>query len=205
MLRIRINQGLSSKSAQPGVPFDAVVLNDVVADGAVAIPRGATVHGVVSDVKNSGQLAGHPELSLQLTGVTLAGKVFPLVSDQWSTAGPDKAGRTVSNTIGLSAMGAVIGAIAGGGPGAAIGAGAGAVAGLCVSSASGSPQAIIPPEAILTFHLSQPAPVTTISQAEMDRLGYGVPSASQPRLVRRPAPAYPPGYYPRPAYYPYPY
>ena len=101
-------------------------------------------------------------------------------------------------------MGAIIGAIAGGGPGAAIGAGAGAVAGLGVSSASGSPQAIIPPEAILTFHLTQPAPVTTVSQAEMDRLGYGVPAASQPRLVRRPAP-YPPGYYPRPAYYPYPY
>ena len=204
MLRIRINQGLSSKSAQPGAPFDAIVLNDVVADGAVAIPRGATVHGTVADVKKSGQLAGHPEISLQLTQVTLAGKVYPLVTDNWSTAGPDKTGRTVNNTVGLGAMGAIIGAIAGGGPGAAIGAGAGAVAGLGVSSASGSPQAIIPPEAILTFHLTQPAPVTTVSQAEMDRLGYGVPAGSQQRLVRRPAP-YPPGYYPRPAYYPYPY
>jgi hypothetical protein len=204
MLRIRINQGLSSKSAQPGAPFDAIVLNDVVADGAVAIPRGATVHGTVVDVKKSGQLGGRPEISLQLTQVTLAGKVFPLVSDSWSTAGPDKTGRTVNNTVGLGAMGAIIGAIAGGGPGAAIGAGAGAVAGLGVSSASGSPQAIVPPEAILTFHLTQPAPVTTVSQAEMDRLGYGVPAASQPRLVRRPAP-YPPGYYPSPAYYPYPY
>jgi hypothetical protein len=204
MLRIRINQGLSSKNAQPGAPFDAIVLNDVVADGAVAIPRGATVHGTVADVKKSGQLAGHPEISLQLTQVTLAGKVFPLVSDQWSTAGPDKTGRTVNNTVGLGAMGAIIGAIAGGGPGAAIGAGAGAITGLGVSSASGSPQAIIPPEAILTFHLTQPAPVTTVSQAEMDRLGYGVPNGAQPRLVRRPAP-YPPGYYPRPAYYPYPY
>jgi BON domain len=183
MLRIRINQGLSSGNAQPGAPFDAVVLNDVVADGAVAIPRGATVHGTVAGVKKSGQLAGHPEISLQLTQVTLGGKVFPLVTDQWSTAGPDKTGRTVNNTVGLSAMGAIIGAIAGGGTGAAIGAGAGAVTGLGVSSASGSPQAIIPPEAILTFHLTQPAPLTTVSQAEMDRLGYGVPAASQPRLV----------------------
>jgi hypothetical protein len=204
MLRIRINQGLSSGHAQPGAPFDAVVLNDVIADGAVAIPRGATVHGAVTDVKKSGQLGGRPEISLQLTQVTLAGKVFPLVSDEWSTAGPDKTGRTINNTVGLGAMGAIIGAIAGGGPGAAIGAGAGAVAGLGVSSASGSPQALIPPEAILTFHLTQPAAVTTVSQAEMDRLGYGVPARSQPQLVRRPA-TYPPAYYPRPAYYPYPY
>jgi hypothetical protein len=204
MLRIRINQGLSSGHAQPGALFDAVVLNDVVADGAVAIPRGATVHGTVTDVKKSGQFGGRPEISLQLTQVTLAGKVFPLASDEWSTAGPDKTGRTINNTVGLGAMGAIIGAIAGGGPGAAIGAGAGAVAGLGVSSASGSPQALIPPEAILTFHLTQPAAVTTVSQAEMDRLGYGVPARSQPQLVRRPAP-YPPAYYPRPAYYPYPY
>ena len=192
MVRIRINQGLSSGNAQPGASFDAVVLNDVVADGAVAIPRGATVHGTVTDIKKSGQLGGRPEISLQLTAVTLAGQVFSLATDQWSTAGPDKTGHTINNTVGLSAMGAIIGAIAGGGPGAAIGAGAGAVAGLGVSSASGSPQAIVPPEAILTFHLTQPAPVTTVSQAEMDRLGYGVPAGSQPRLVRRPAP-YPAG------------
>ena len=204
MLRIRINQGLSSGNAQPGAPFDAFVLNDVVADGAVAIPRGATVHGTVAAVKKSGQLGGHPVISLQVTQVTLGGKVSPLVTDQWSTAGPDKTGRTVNNTVGLSATGAIIGAIAGGGVGAAIGAGAGAITGLGVSSASGSPQAIIPPEAILTFHLTQPAPLTTVSQAEMDRLSYGVSGASEPRLVRRPAP-YPPGYYPRPAYYPYPY
>ena len=44
-LRIRINQGLDSKHAQPGMSFDGVVLNDVVADGAVAIPRGAAVQG----------------------------------------------------------------------------------------------------------------------------------------------------------------
>src|SRR5882757_3408546 len=45
LVRIRINEGLDSKHTQPGTPFDAVVLNDVVADGAVAIPRGASVQG----------------------------------------------------------------------------------------------------------------------------------------------------------------
>ena len=206
MIRMRINQGLDSKHAQVGATFDGTVLNDVIGDGDVAIPRGAAVQGSVVDVKSSGPVAGRGELQLQLTQVILAGKAFPLVTDHWSSVGPDKAGRTVNNAIGLGALGAIIGAVAGGGPGAAIGAGAGAAAGIGTSAASRSPQALIPPEAILTFHTTQPAQVTTVSQAEMDRLGYGVPAGAQqqPRLVRRPG-YYGPGYYPRPAYYPYPY
>ncbi len=200
MLRIRINQGLDSKHSQPGTTFDGIVLNDVVADGAVAIPRGAAVQGIVVNSKPAGNLGGRAEISLQLTNVTLAGKVFPLMTDQWSNVGPDKTIRTVNNTVGLSALGAIIGAVAGGGAGAAIGAGAGAAAGLGTSAASGAPQALIPPEAILTFHLTQPAPVTTVSQAEMDRLGSGVPAGGATRLVRR-VPPPPPGYYPA---YPYP-
>jgi hypothetical protein len=206
MIRIRINQGLDSKHAQSGAPFDGTVVNDVVADGAIAIPRGAAVQGNVVTSKAAGTLGGRGEIALQLTTVTLAGKVFPLVSDNWSSVGPDKTIHTVNNTIGLSAVGAIIGAVAGGGAGAAIGAGAGAAAGLGASAASGNAQAGVPPEAILTFHLAEPAPLTTVSQAEMDRLGAGVPAGGATRLVRR-VPTPPPGYYaypPRPVY-PYPY
>ena len=42
MLRIRINRGLDSNHIQPGATFDGIVLTDVIAGGAVAIPRGAT-------------------------------------------------------------------------------------------------------------------------------------------------------------------
>lgn len=203
MLRIRINQGLDGKHSQVGTGFDAIVLNDVVADGEVAIPRGATVHGTVVEAKAAGALKGRGELALQLNQVTLGGKVFPLVSDTWSSNGPDKTAHTVNNTLGLGALGAIIGGVAGGGAGAAIGAGVGAGAGLGASAASGGGQAFVPPEAILTFHLTQQAPITTVSQAEMDRLGYGVPAGAQ-RIVRRNpyGPYYGPAYY-RP--YPYPY
>jgi hypothetical protein len=209
MIRIRIDQGLDSKHAQSGTPFDGTVVNDVVADGAVAIPRGAAVQGNVVASKAAGTLGGRGEIALQLTSVTLGGKVYPLISDSWSNVGPDKTIHTVNNTIGLSAVGAIIGAVAGGGAGAAIGAGAGAAAGLGTSAASGNVQAVVPPEAILTFHLAQPAGLTTVSQAEMDRLGAGVPAGGATRLVRRvpPPPQPPPGYYaypPRPVY-PYPY
>jgi hypothetical protein len=73
-----------------------------------------------------------------------------------------------------------------------------------VSSASGKGEAGIPPEAIVTFHLTKPADVTTVSQAELNRLGAGVPPPQQqPQMQRRYPPPPPPGYYPYP--YPYPY
>ncbi|NYF80465.1 BON domain-containing protein [Granulicella arctica] len=204
LLRIRINEGLDSKHTQPGTPFDAIVLNDVVADGAVAIPRGASVQGVVVDAKSGGVIKGHGELQLKLTQVTLGGATFPITSNVWTRDSADKSGQTIGSAVGMGAFGALIGAVAGGGPGAAIGAAAGGAAGIGTSAASGSRQVMIPSEAILTFHLTQPAPMTTISQAEMDRLSYGVP-AGAPQMRRRYPPP-PPGYY-GPAYYarPYPY
>ncbi|WP_263384610.1 BON domain-containing protein [Granulicella arctica] len=201
LLRIRINEGLDSKHTAPGTPFDAVVLNDVIADGEVAIPRGASVQGVVTESKSGGVIKGHGEIALQLNQVMLGGKTFPITSDIWSRDSSDKSGQTIGSAVGLGAFGALIGAVAGGGPGAAIGAAAGAGAGIGSSAASGSRQVLVPSEAILTFRLTAPAPMVTISQAEMDRLSYGVPTGAQQSMQRRQPPYYGPGYYPRP--YPY--
>jgi hypothetical protein len=119
------------------------------------------------------------------------------VSDTWSSTGRDKTGQTVGNAVGLGAFGALLGAVAGGGAGAAIGAAAGGAAGIGASAASGGARVVIPSEAILSFHLTQPAPVQTVSEAEMVRLGL-----SAQHLQRRVPP--PPGYYP-PPYPPYAY
>jgi hypothetical protein len=203
-LRVRINQGMNSKNTAPGTTFDGVVLSDVVAGGFIAIPRGASITGNVVDAHTAGQLGGKGELKLQVTTVSFGGKTYPVVTDFWWHQGVDKTGNTVGTTVGLASVGALIGAVAGGGVGAAVGAGVGGVAGLGVSSASGRGEAAIPPEAIVTFHLTQPADVTTVSQAELNRLGAGVPQPEmQPQMQRRyPPPPPPPGYYP---YYPYPY
>jgi hypothetical protein len=200
ILRVRINQGMNSKNTAPGTTFDGVVLSDVVADGSIAIPRGASIAGTVVDAHTAGQLGGKGELKLQLTNVSFGGKTYPVVTDFWWHQGVDKTGNTVGTTVGLASVGALIGAVAGGGVGAAVGAGVGGVAGLGVSSASGRGEAAIPPEAIVTFHLTQPADVTTVSQAELNRLGAGVPPPQmQPQMQRR----YPPP--PPPYAYPYPY
>jgi hypothetical protein len=197
ILRVRINQGMNSKNTAPGATFDGVVLSNVFAGGAIAIPRGASFQGTVATAHTAGQLNGKGELKLQLTSVTFGGRTYPVVTDFWWHQGIDKTANTVGNTVGLAGVGALIGAVAGGGVGAAVGAGVGGVAGLGVSSASGRGEASLPPEAIVTFHLTQPADVTTVSQAELNRLGAGVP---QPQMQRRYPPPPPPPYA-----YPYPY
>ena len=201
LVRMRINQTLNSANAKPGETFDGIVVNDVVAGGAVAIPRGATVQGTVMDAKKSGALAGRGELSLQLTQVTLGGISYPIVSDVWGHNTGDKTVQTVNHTAAGAVVGALIGAAVGGGKGAAIGAGAGGALGLGSAAASPSGEVFIPSEGLLTFHLAQPATLSTVSQAEMDRLGQGVPGGAPQQLQRR----YPTVYYrPYPYGYPYP-
>jgi hypothetical protein len=218
VLRVRINQPLDSRKTQPGTEFDGVVLADVIAGNQIAIPRGANVQGIVADAQPGTPLRGRGGLALQLTQVVLEGRAYPLATGEWQQAGMDKTGQTVGNTIGLGAMGAIIGAAAGGGPGALLGAGIGSAAGLGISSVGSSGEAKIPAEAILDFRLAQQAALMTVSQAELDRLGAGLPPPNQ-QLQRRYAYPYPypaayppppppppgyygPGYYP---YYPYPY
>jgi hypothetical protein len=206
LIRIRINQSLDSDRTKSGASFDGIVVNDVVAGGEVAIPRGASVQGTVVSATKSGALAGRGELSLTLTQVTMGGKSFPVVSDIWAHNGGDKTTETINKTALGTGIGALFGAAAGGGEGAAIGAGIGGALGLGSSATSGRGQVYVPSEGMLTFHLAQQATVTTVGQAEMDRLAYGVPAGGgeQRQLrPRYPQPYYGPAYY-RP-YSPYPY
>lgn len=200
LIRVRVNEGMDSKNTAPGTVFDGVVISDIIAGNAVAIPRGTSVQGKVVEVHNAGSLKGKGELALQLTQIALGGRTYPVVSDAWSHQGADKTGQTVGNAVGLGAFGALIGAVAGGGPGALIGAGLGGAAGVGASAASGRGEAVLPAEAILNFRLVQQLPLTTVSQEEMDRLATGVQPVQ--RLHRRYPPP-PPYYYYGPAYYPY--
>ncbi|HEY4355737.1 MAG TPA: BON domain-containing protein [Acidobacteriaceae bacterium] len=197
LVQVRINRGIDSNHIQPGAPFTGVVMNDIVAGGAVAIPRGATVQGVVVDSKKAGALKGRGELSLALNSVILGGQTYPVVSVPWDREGRDKTITTVNSAIGLGALGAILGGVAGGGSGAAIGAAAGGAVGVAGSAASPGGRVIVPPESILTFHLAEPANVTTVSQQEMARLSYAAGPAPRPvpRRYYAPGPYYGPGYY----------
>ena len=201
-LQVRVSQGMDGKHSQVGTTFNGILMNDVMAGGAIALPRGSEIEGVVVDAKAAGGLTGSGALALQLTAISIGGQQYPLQSAVWGVNGPSKTGRTVNNTVGLGLLGAVIGGVAGGGVGAGVGAVAGGTAGLAASAATSGPQAFVPPESLLNFRLAQPTTVTTVPQTELNRLAMAAPG---PRGYPPPAPVYyRRGYY-RPYYYPYPY
>lgn len=206
VLQVRTNESLSDKHAKNGTPVDFTVIRDVTVNGYLAIPRGATIHGVVAESHGTGRLTGTPVLALQLTSLDLGGRSYPLTSDEFRVKGPSKTGHTVGNAIGGALLGAIIGGAVGGGGGAAVGAVAGGGAGTA-ASAAGSPHAWIPAEALVTFHLTAPLTVDPVSPEEAQRLAQGLYQGG-PQLYRRPPPPYGFGGYGNygyPAYmYPYP-
>jgi hypothetical protein len=201
VLQLRTNEPLTSKRAQDGQPVEFTVISDVTSGGVLAIPRGATVHGVVSEVKKvgSGDLGGSSALGLTLTSLDLGGRNYPLSTDPFRVKGPNKAGQTVGSAVTGGLIGTIIGCAAGRGVGCAIGAGAGVAAGTAASAASSGPQVWIPAEALVTFRLAQPLTVDPVSQQEAARLAQGLYQGG-PTLYGRPG--YPSPYYaPRPRYY----
>lgn len=190
LLNVRTSEPLDSKRTQAGTTFQATVASDIYEGNVLAIPRGAVLTGQVTGAKKAGDLAGKYGLQLQITSLSLGGQIYPLTTDAWTGEAPNKAGYSAANTAGLAGLGAVIGAIAGGGPGAAIGAVAGGVTGLGASAATKGPQVVIPPEALLQFHLAAPLTVTPVSYQEAQRLQASV-TPRQPELQRRRVYVYP--------------
>jgi BON domain len=213
LISIRTSEPLDSRRLQGGETFQANLAQDIYQGPYLAIPRGAVLHGRVVNVKKPGALSGGAGFALQVVSLNLGGQEYPVVTDTFATDTHGKGGYTTANTIGVGAIGALIGAAAGGGPGAAIGAVAGGAAGLGVSAASGNPREVMPPETLLTFHLRAPITVNPVSYGEVQRLQASA-TPPRPQMVRRPPP-YPYGYYPPPPppppyyygayYYPYPY
>ncbi|MGA9584158.1 MAG: BON domain-containing protein [Terracidiphilus sp.] len=202
LIQVRTNEPVNSKRAKGGEPIQFTVIQDVTFGGVLAIPRGATVHGVIADVKqpDKGSLTGSNELALQLTSLDLMGQSYPLQSDMFKVKGPGKGEHSAGNIVGGALIGAIIGGAIGRGEGAAIGAVAGGGTGAAASAASSGPGVWIPAEALVSFHLTTPVTVQPVTQQEAMRLAQGLYPGG-PNLYRRGPYASPYGYGP----YPYAY
>jgi hypothetical protein len=187
LLKLRTSEPVNSKSAKDGQAVQFMVIQDVPVGNVLAIPRGATVHGVVTDAKKAGVISGSSELSLTLTSLEMGGKTYPLTTDQFKVKGPNKTGRTIGSALGGAMLGSMMGAGAdwgARGQGAGIGAGAGAAAGVIGSAASPSANVWIPDEARVDFHLTAPLTVDPVSEREAARLAQGLYQGG-PTLYRR--------------------
>jgi hypothetical protein len=194
LIPVMTNEAVNSKRVKDGAPMLFTVSDDVVVGDALAIPRGATVHGVVIKSKKAGMLTGSPELTFKLVSLDLGGRTYPLYTYQFEVKGLSKTRPTEKKAVRGAYVGAIVGAFAGsekGGTtdagravnmsaGAAVGAGVGTM----VSAATPGPEIWIPSEAQVDFYLASPITVTPVSAQEAARLAQGLTVGGPSLYVR---------------------
>ena len=157
-LLVRMIDSVDSATNHVGDTFHASLEENLYAGDTLVAPKGADVYGRIAEAKSAGKIAGKSDLHLELTGISINGKLQPIVTGEYEVQGKSRGKQSAERIGGGAALGAIIGAIAGGGKGAAIGAGVGAGAGTAVQVITHGEQVKVPSETLLSFRLQ--APVT---------------------------------------------
>ena len=167
-VQVRITEKLSSETANVGDVFHGSLAVPVVANGRTLFPKGAIVIGEVVNVERSGRLSTPGELELSLRTIRTGGRTYPVAVQSLFIKGESHTKSNVTKIGGGTAMGALIGAIAGGGKGAAIGAGVGAAAGTGVAAGTGKKPAEVQSEMVLAW-VAQGPPQAMPTQGQDSR------------------------------------
>jgi hypothetical protein len=157
---VRTFETIDSATSSEGHTFPGEVTKNVVdGTGKIVIPARSNVEIVIKSASKGGRFRGTSDLVLDLKSVTIGGKRYGIETAAISKVGKQGLGankRTATYTGGGAALGAIIGAIAGGGKGAAIGAVSGAGAGAATQTITKGGSIKVPAETILTFQLDHP-------------------------------------------------
>lgn len=145
LLRLQLNNNLSTGENQEGDPFTAYVIEPVYRGDQIVIPKGSTVSGSIGRITRPGRFKGKAVLQLIFESIQIPGRdKLPILAslvavdpDENADIGPEgrlgtrqSRGADLGRVIAPGLAGAGVGTLAGGGKGAAIGAGAGAAVGL---------------------------------------------------------------------------
>jgi hypothetical protein len=156
VLEVRVDEALSTRTDRAGDKFHGTLDEPVEVGGREVLSRGARVEGHVTTSRPSGRLKGRAVIGITLDSVEYRGRRVPVETTLDSRASAAHKRRNIEMIGGGAGIGAVIGAIAGGGKGAAIGAGAGAAAGTGVAAATGQLHVDVPAETAFSFKLKTP-------------------------------------------------
>lgn len=153
-LAVRVNQRIDVKHAVPGEHFTGEIVEPVMSNGSVLIPRGTPVQGRVDEAHRRGHFKGSSVLELRLVSMTLNGYQYGLDTHDTIRAKKGKGKRSAGIIGGLTGAGMLIGGIASGGVGLAIGGASGAGAGTLIAGTTGNRDIVIPAESIVHFRLA---------------------------------------------------
>ncbi len=74
---------INTTKIHEGEPLTFLLEEDVLVDDLLVIPRGATLHGSVVEVRKAGKLTGSPDLILKLVSLDMEGRSYSLYSYQF--------------------------------------------------------------------------------------------------------------------------
>jgi hypothetical protein len=154
-ITVRTVDAIDGKTARGGALYRATIDDPVGVGSQIAIPRGANCTLEVVSLQS-----GH-EMQLRMKEINVAGKSYSTSTQyaQVDATGTSKQKSAVKRGVGLGAVGAGIGALAGGGKGAAIGAAVGGTVGAVSAAGAKGKQLNVPSETRLIFALAAPVPM----------------------------------------------
>ena len=154
-LDIRLNQHISAKTSRAGDQFTGVIADPVqLSDGAIPVPQGANVTGVVDVSHMRGHFKGRSELALRLTSLQFNGQTYTIDTGDSVHSKSGKGKRTAAIVSGTTGAGMIIGGVATGGVGLLVGGLVGAGAGTGVAGLTGNRDISISPETVVHFKLA---------------------------------------------------
>ena len=132
VMRLRLNDSLTSKKAKVGDQFRSTVVDPVYAKGFQVIPAGSIVIGHITHVVRASRKSNAGSLNVAFSAVQLPNERTYALNGSASAvfAAQDGSGSSKKRNVAFIAGGAVVGGLINGVAGAGIGAGAGVGAAL---------------------------------------------------------------------------
>jgi hypothetical protein len=154
-ITVRTIDAIDGNTAKGGARYRASIDDPIMVGSQTAVARGANCTIEVVSLQQG------KDMALRLRDLSIGGKSYGLSTEyaQVEATGTSKKKKAVRRGVGLGAIGAGIGAIAGGGSGAAIGAVVGGGVGAVSAAGSKGKQLNVPSETRLIFALKAPVPL----------------------------------------------
>jgi hypothetical protein len=130
VLKVRLNQSLSSELNENGDSFSATLEEPLIVNGLVIAEKGTRLDGRVVDAVRAGRVKGVSKLSIRLLTLHTSDRQrVSIFTDEFVRDGKKGVGKDATRVAVGAGIGAAMGAIFGGGSGAAIGAATGGTMG----------------------------------------------------------------------------